>query len=168
MRGKHEQIYKDATNKILHFSFIIFRIEFKKTPLFKIVVKPMCFFISFSSFFSNQSEYPFKINLTASCNFGCECDMNDVQPVCGSNGLTYFSPCHAGCSQGPTSGNYSNCACKFGFFLLTHLSIILSNRSDKTTRMFQPSWNFVIVLLVQFEFSLSQIEFFFINRFTEL
>ena len=62
---------------------------------------------------SNLSDSPFKINLTASCNFGCECDMNDVQPVCGSNGLTYFSPCHAGCSQGSQGGNYSNCACKF-------------------------------------------------------
>ena len=64
-------------------------------------------------FCSNLSDSPFKINLTASCNFGCECDMNDVQPVCGSNGLTYFSPCHAGCSQGSQGGNYSNCACKF-------------------------------------------------------
>jgi hypothetical protein len=63
--------------------------------------------------FSNQSDYPFKINLTASCNFGCECDMNDVQPVCGSNGLTYFSPCHAGCSQSSIGGNYSNCACEY-------------------------------------------------------
>merc|ERR1719412_2249146 len=49
-------------------------------------------------FTSNASE-PFQINLTASCNFGCECDMNDVQPVCGANGLTYFSPCHAGCTR---------------------------------------------------------------------
>ena len=63
--------------------------------------------------YGNTSE-PFKINLTASCNFGCECDMNDVQPVCGANGLTYFSPCHAGCtSVGSNSDNYTNCACKF-------------------------------------------------------
>lgn len=62
-------------------------------------------------YFSNASE-PFQINLTASCNFGCECDMNDVQPVCGANGLTYFSPCHAGCtSLGANSDNYTNCAC---------------------------------------------------------
>ena len=55
---------------------------------------------------------PFKINLTASCNFGCECDMNDVQPVCGANGLTYFSPCHAGCTKSSlTSDNYTDCAC---------------------------------------------------------
>lgn len=39
--------------------------------------------------------------------------MNDVQPVCGANGLTYFSPCHAGCtSLGANSDNYTNCACK--------------------------------------------------------
>ncbi len=52
---------------------------------------------------------PFKINLTSSCNFGCDCDMNDVQPVCGANGLTYFSPCHAGCTTG--GDNFTNCAC---------------------------------------------------------
>ena len=53
----------------------------------------------------------FQINLTHSCNFGCECDMNDVQPVCGANGLTYFSPCHAGCTSLLSSDNYTNCAC---------------------------------------------------------
>ena len=68
---------------------------------------------NFVFLFSNASE-PFQINLTASCNFGCECDMNDVQPVCGANGLTYFSPCHAGCtSLGANSDNYTNCACKY-------------------------------------------------------
>lgn len=50
------------------------------------------------------------MNLTAACNFGCECHMSDVEPVCGNNGLTYFSPCHAGCTF--SSGeNYKNCAC---------------------------------------------------------
>jgi organic anion transporter 3A len=37
-----------------------------------------------------QSMEPFQVNLTAACNFGCECHMIDVEPVCGNNGLTYF------------------------------------------------------------------------------
>ena len=61
--------------------------------------------------YSKNSSEGFQINLTHSCNFGCECDMNDVQPVCGGNGLTYFSPCHAGCTSLLSSDNYTNCAC---------------------------------------------------------
>lgn len=55
---------------------------------------------------------PFQVNLTAACNFGCECLTSDVEPVCGNNGLTYFSPCHAGCTAFSSSSNYTNCACK--------------------------------------------------------
>ncbi len=51
------------------------------------------------------------MNLTATCNFGCSCDINDVQPVCGNNGLTYFSPCHAGCTSLLSSDNYTDCEC---------------------------------------------------------
>lgn len=54
---------------------------------------------------------PFQVNLTAACNFGCECHMSDVEPVCGNNGLTYFSPCHAGCTAFSSTSNYTNCAC---------------------------------------------------------
>ncbi|XP_055682456.1 solute carrier organic anion transporter family member 5A1 isoform X2 [Lutzomyia longipalpis] len=54
---------------------------------------------------------PFTVNLTAACNFGCECPMTDVEPVCGNNGLTYFSPCHAGCTAFSSRSNYTNCAC---------------------------------------------------------
>ena len=91
----------------------------------------------------NQSE-PFQINLTASCNFGCECDVNDVQPVCGANGLTYFSPCHAGCTDvGSTSDNYTNCACKFSrVYIFIFISSILS-KSYKNTIIKINRYNFL-------------------------
>lgn len=60
---------------------------------------------------THATPEPFQVNLTAACNFGCECHMTDVEPVCGNNGLTYFSPCHAGCTAFSSSSNYTNCAC---------------------------------------------------------
>ncbi|XP_015110439.1 solute carrier organic anion transporter family member 5A1 [Diachasma alloeum] len=63
---------------------------------------------------STKAAEPFQVNLTASCNFGCECRMNDVEPVCGNNGLTYFSPCHAGCTAFSSKSNFTNCACIHG------------------------------------------------------
>ncbi|XP_022915157.1 solute carrier organic anion transporter family member 3A1-like [Onthophagus taurus] len=64
-------------------------------------------------YFNSTLAEPFEVNLTSSCNFGCECTTNDVEPVCGNNGLTYFSPCHAGCTSILRS-NYTNCACIHG------------------------------------------------------
>lgn len=60
-------------------------------------------------------DQPFQVNLTAACNFGCECLTSEVEPVCGNNGLTYFSPCHAGCTafSSNSNSNYTNCACKW-------------------------------------------------------
>lgn len=49
----------------------------------------------------------FSLNLTSSCNVDCTCDNSlDPQLVC-HNGITYYSPCHAGCSV-----NMTQCACK--------------------------------------------------------
>lgn len=69
-------------------------------------LKPPIYFSS-----KHAAPEPFQVNLTAACNFGCECHMTDVEPVCGNNGLTYFSPCHAGCTAFSSSSNYTNCAC---------------------------------------------------------
>ena len=38
-----------------------------------------------------------EVSFDSACNSGCSCDYVYFDPVCGSNDLTYFSPCHAGC-----------------------------------------------------------------------
>uniref|UniRef100_A0A5S6R4Q8 Solute carrier organic anion transporter family member n=1 Tax=Trichuris muris TaxID=70415 RepID=A0A5S6R4Q8_TRIMR len=61
------------------------------------------------------------------CNMNCSCSLRDMQPICGMDGVTYLSPCFAGCrSYAVTSGgkrpsivgdvdmlyrNYVNCSC---------------------------------------------------------
>ncbi|XP_050681261.1 solute carrier organic anion transporter family member 3A1 [Leptidea sinapis] len=60
---------------------------------------------------NNTNLEPFKVNLTAACNFNCLCTETDMEPVCGNNGLTYFSPCHAGCAAFSSRSNFTNCAC---------------------------------------------------------
>ncbi|XP_054580286.1 solute carrier organic anion transporter family member 4A1 isoform X3 [Eptesicus fuscus] len=39
------------------------------------------------------------LELTAACNAACGCGPGHYSPVCGSDGLMYYSPCHAGCLE---------------------------------------------------------------------
>ncbi|XP_072509665.1 solute carrier organic anion transporter family member 1B1-like isoform X4 [Notamacropus eugenii] len=54
-------------------------------------------------------------NITFSfCNSDCNCDANLWDPVCGDNGVTYMSPCLAGCQSSIGHGKdlvFHNCSC---------------------------------------------------------
>lgn len=48
----------------------------------------------------------------ATCNNLCHCNEEYFNPVCGSDGIQYFSSCHAGCMTYNKTGKvYHNCAC---------------------------------------------------------
>ncbi|GFO38515.1 solute carrier organic anion transporter family member [Plakobranchus ocellatus] len=71
-------------------------------------------------YFNSSGHKIFEANLTSTCNQNCACSPNNIQPICGVNGITYFSPCHAGCTnlnhfydagKEEKSLNYSGCSC---------------------------------------------------------
>ncbi|OCT87963.1 hypothetical protein XELAEV_18016592mg [Xenopus laevis] len=43
-------------------------------------------------------------NGVSECNVGCRCPLSHWDPVCGENGLTYYSACFAGCSVSSATG----------------------------------------------------------------
>ncbi|XP_014840312.1 PREDICTED: solute carrier organic anion transporter family member 1C1-like isoform X1 [Poecilia mexicana] len=53
-------------------------------------------------------------SLFSDCNSGCLCSTKEWDPVCGENGITYISPCLAGCTSSSGSGRnmvFDNCRC---------------------------------------------------------
>uniref|UniRef100_A0A670I4K9 Solute carrier organic anion transporter family member n=1 Tax=Podarcis muralis TaxID=64176 RepID=A0A670I4K9_PODMU len=43
------------------------------------------------------------LNLSSPCNVECDCLREMYSPVCGNDGIMYYSPCHAGCKKVSTS-----------------------------------------------------------------
>ncbi|KAA0721170.1 Solute carrier organic anion transporter family member 1C1 [Triplophysa tibetana] len=63
--------------------------------------------------------------LISQCNTGCSCSLKHWDPVCASNGMTYASPCLAGCQTSTGFGKdmvFHNCTC-IGDSPLTHANM---------------------------------------------
>lgn len=54
-------------------------------------------------------NHPSSIDLTPTCNSNCNCDYVKYSPVCGEDGNTYISPCHAGCKDDFMKGDEKVC-----------------------------------------------------------
>nr|XP_021331068.1 solute carrier organic anion transporter family member 1C1-like [Danio rerio] len=67
-----------------------------------------------------------------SCNADCGCSDFQWDPVCGENGVTYISPCHAGCNSTLGAGRNKVCKCIF-------LSLVLFCQTFHDCRCIQ-SW----------------------------
>ncbi|XP_011349076.1 solute carrier organic anion transporter family member 4A1 isoform X1 [Ooceraea biroi] len=54
------------------------------------------------------------LSLENNCNKGCGCSRSQFDPICGVDGITYYSPCHAGCYQETLINDvkvYMDCSC---------------------------------------------------------
>ena len=70
-------------------------------------------FAGVNSFYSSETHQKLP-NLLSDCNQHCNCDGASYRPVCGFNEVSYFSPCHAGCSgsyQQNDTEIFNNCKC---------------------------------------------------------
>ena len=72
--------------------------------------------ISFSFMGCDESRNAVTVDsdLNPSCNTECRCDFVKYSPVCGADGSTYISACHAGCSSVSVKNGtktFGECSC---------------------------------------------------------
>ncbi|XP_034019326.1 solute carrier organic anion transporter family member 1C1-like [Thalassophryne amazonica] len=81
--------------------------------------------------------------LLSQCNTGCSCSVNQWDPVCAQNGITYASPCLAGCQSSTGTGKkmvFHNCSCLGGWMVpAQNMSTVLGQcpRKSNCNHMFK-------------------------------
>ncbi|XP_046326405.2 solute carrier organic anion transporter family member 2A1-like [Haliotis rufescens] len=65
-------------------------------------------------YIGTHNSTSFTMTPSSGCNSDCGCTNTIYFPMCGADGVNYFSPCHAGCSDFSINHTYSNCSCVGG------------------------------------------------------
>ena len=77
-----------------------------------IVVLSLTFNLAGLAFYCDQPPTVGGPDSPLSCAGNCTCADNSYFPICGDDGVTYYSPCFAGCDTFDNiTKSYSNCAC---------------------------------------------------------
>lgn len=48
---------------------------------------------------SSSAAHKYAYSLDSACNRKCDCSRRQYDPICGADGVMYYSPCHAGCTN---------------------------------------------------------------------
>nr|XP_044989012.1 solute carrier organic anion transporter family member 4C1 [Jaculus jaculus] len=103
-----------------------FKMTCKNTMKFALFTSGVALLLSFVFIYAKCENEPFAGvsesyngtgalgNLTAPCNARCNCLRSYYYPLCGGNGVQYFSPCFAGCLNSVSNRKpkmYYNCSC---------------------------------------------------------
>ncbi|XP_056404526.1 solute carrier organic anion transporter family member 4A1 [Hyla sarda] len=80
------------------------------------------------------------LNLSAACNANCSCAQDHYSPVCGADGIMYYSACYAGCSGAYVELNngskvYKNCSCIVSNNSMSDAQAILGKCSSSCQKM---------------------------------
>ncbi|XP_078492244.1 solute carrier organic anion transporter family member 4A1 [Ciona intestinalis] len=70
------------------------------------------------------------------CNQACNCNNDLYDPVCGGDGVTYYSPCFAGCEGVFDNKTYSDCGCVTSNFTHTATPGVCMNTTCATRGIF--------------------------------
>ncbi|KAM6225329.1 solute carrier organic anion transporter family member 4C1-like [Rhynchocyon petersi] len=103
-----------------------FKLTCKNAMKFSLSTSIVAFLLSFVFIYAKCENEPFAGvsesyngtgvlgNLTAPCNANCNCLRSYYYPVCGKDGVQYFSPCFSGCMNSASNTHtkvYYNCSC---------------------------------------------------------
>ncbi|XP_049727441.1 solute carrier organic anion transporter family member 4C1 [Elephas maximus indicus] len=103
-----------------------FKLACKNTMKFSLCASVVALMLSFIFVYAKCENEPFAGvsesyngtgelgNLTAPCNANCNCLRSYYYPLCGKDGVQYFSPCFAGCTNLVSARRpkvYYNCSC---------------------------------------------------------